>query len=256
MAKGCVTLWIGDRLGAVERACLRSVLRQGQRIALYCYAVPEGVPEGVELRDAAEILPQEGLHGLCRGGAAMFSDWFRYALLRRGLGTWIDADIYLLRPIDEEADYVMGEQEPGLLNNAVLRLPPGSPLLAPLLALFEAPSIPPWLPPRALWSARAARLVRGRVDLAAMPWGTTGPHALTALAASTGLASRAVPPEVFFPVPWRNADWIRDRAKPIEQMTTERTVAVHLWNECIKGFKDEPAAPGSFLHRLQRESAE
>jgi hypothetical protein len=28
-----------------------------------------------------------------------------------------------------------------------------------------------------------------------------------------------------------------------------------LWNECIKAFKDEPAAPGSFLDRLHREGA-
>src|SRR5690349_7920416 len=36
----CVTLWIGESLGAVERACLRSVLRQGHSLALYCYDRP------------------------------------------------------------------------------------------------------------------------------------------------------------------------------------------------------------------------
>jgi hypothetical protein len=30
-------------------------------------------------------------------------------------------------------------------------------------------------------------------------------------------------------------------------------VAVHLWNECIKGFKGDPAEQGSFLGRLQEE---
>jgi hypothetical protein len=256
MAGVCVTLWIGERLGPVERACLRSVLRHGERVALYCYAVPAGVPDGVELRDAGDILPQDGLHELCRGGAAMFSDWFRYALLRRGLGTWIDTDVYLLRPLVRKADYLFGEQEPGCLNNAVLRLPPDSPLLPELLALFEAPSIPSWLPLRTRWSSRLRSLFRGNVDPSVMPWGTTGPQALTALATAAGLASRAAPPDVFFPVHWRNAGWIRDPANSLERMISQRTVAVHLWNERIKGFKDEPAPPGTFLHRLQREGAQ
>jgi hypothetical protein len=37
-------------------------------------------------------------------------------------------------------------------------------------------------------------------------------------------------------------------------MVTERTVAVHLWNECIRAFKDRLAPEGSFLHRLQQEA--
>ena len=31
----------------IERACLRSVLRQGHRLSLYCYEKPAGVPTGV-----------------------------------------------------------------------------------------------------------------------------------------------------------------------------------------------------------------
>jgi hypothetical protein len=89
-----------------------------------------------------------------------------------------------------------------------------------------------------------------------MPWGMTGPHALTALARSASLTARASPTDVFFPAPWRNASWICDPAIKLDQIVTSRTVAIHLWNECIKGFKDEPAVPGSFLHRLQQEGAE
>src|SRR5687768_2878830 len=84
----CVTLWIGPSLGAVERACLKSVLRQGHRLALYCYREPIGVPDGVELRDAAEILPEHRIIRHKTGSVALFANWFRYELQRRSLGTW------------------------------------------------------------------------------------------------------------------------------------------------------------------------
>ena len=52
----CVTLWVGEKLGPIERACLKSITRSGNRLALYCFAEPSGVPEGVEVRDASEVL--------------------------------------------------------------------------------------------------------------------------------------------------------------------------------------------------------
>ena len=54
----CVTLWIGDHLGRVERACIRSVARH-HKVALYAYDYVRGVPDEVELRDASAILPYE-----------------------------------------------------------------------------------------------------------------------------------------------------------------------------------------------------
>jgi len=42
----------------------------------------------------------------------------------------------------------------------------------------------------------------------------------------------------------------------LEDMITERTVAIHLWNECIKDFKNLTALEGSFLNRLQEEGRE
>ena len=122
----CVTLWIGERLGAVERACMRSVLRQDHRVALYCYRPPMGIPDGVEVRDASDVLPEAKVFRTHRGSVAAFSDWFRYELQRAGAGTWVDTDMYLLRPIDETRPYLFGEEASGVLNNAVLRLPTGS----------------------------------------------------------------------------------------------------------------------------------
>ena len=243
MSPDCVTLWIGDALGQVERACLRSVMHHDHALALYCYRRPSGVPDGIDVRDASEVLPESAIVRHRSGSVALFSDWFRYELLARGLGTWVDTDLYLVRPLDMDRPYLFGKQIVSpvrpwrwrareSINGSVLRIPPDSPMLPPLIAQFT-----------------------GQPDLAQQRWGSAGPFALTDAAARFGLGSEALPSEVFNPVPWYRARWILDPAQGLSEVVTQRTVGVHLWNECIRSFKDEPAPPGSFLDRLQREGA-
>ncbi len=266
MTADCVTLWIGDSLGPVERACLRSVMRQRHTLALYCYREPRGVPNGVEVRDASEVLPEAAILRHERGSVALFSDWFRYELQRRALGTWVDTDNYLLARLDMERPYLFGKQivEPPRpwrrrqresIAAGVLRLPADSPMLPPLLEQFERPGIPDWVTWYSAARANVRRLITGNFDLSRLPWGTAGPFAVTALAERYGLSSEALPIDVFNPVPWYQARWIVDPEVRLEDLVTDKTVGVHLWNECIKDFKDRPARTGSFLERLQREGA-
>ena len=250
---GCVSLWIGESLGAVERACLRSVIRQGHRITLYCYGAVAGVPEGVAVEDASDIIPEAEIFRHDAGSVGHFSDWFRYELQNRGLGTWIDTDVYLLRPLDDERAYLFGEQSAGVLNNAVLRLPGDSPVLPELLEPFRESVTPDWLPMRVRLLSKLRELARGKADLGRLPWGSTGPQGLTALARRYSLISEAFPSDVFYPVAWQKAAWILDPRIALQDVVSERTVAVHLWNECIRPFKDKPAEEGSFLHRLHSE---
>jgi hypothetical protein len=252
----CLTLWIGDKLGPVERACMMSVLRQGHRLALYCYREPIGVPAEIELRDANQVLSEDKVFVHRSGSLAFFSDWFRYELLSRGLGTWVDADMYLLRPLDMEEDYLFGEESPGMINNAVLRLPPDSPMLPFLLEPFEKGRMPTATPLRYQLASRFWQMLGRERHFSRFAWGSTGPLAVNQLARRFGLASKALPPDVLYPVLWSDAEWIRDPRRKLEEVTTERTVGIHLWNHCISSFKNEPAPEGSFLHRLQAEGRE
>jgi hypothetical protein len=251
----CVSLWVGDRLGPVERACLRSILRQGHSVALYCYETPAGVPAGIEVRDASSVLPKDHIFHHERGSVAMFSDWFRYELQRLGAGTWIDTDVYLLASLDEQRPFLFGEELPGVINNAILRLPMDSPVLAELLSPFGGRT-PTWLPRGRYWQSRVREWITGRADVSKMPWGTTGPMALTAAATKHGLLSHALPQCAFYPVRWQDAGWITDPGRSLADMVSDSTVAVHLWNEMIKSFKNDPAPGGSFLERLHSEGAE
>ena len=248
----CVTLWIGERLGPVERACFKSILRHGHPLALYCYRKPDGVPEGVEIRAAADVIAEDRVYFHRRNSIAPFSDWFRYELQERGAGIWLDTDVYLLAPIKPGGDVLFGEESPGMINNGVLRLAAGSEALAQLLGPVRERRPPAWMPPRRLVD-RLLRRAEPTGDPRSWPWGIMGPTGLTHVARKLGIASLAQPPEVFHPVHWSRAGWIRNPAIGLDEVIGPRTVAVHLWNECIASFKNEPAPGGSFLHRIQAE---
>jgi hypothetical protein len=164
--------------------------------------------------------------------------------------------MYLLAPLDVERPYLFGEESPGMINNAVLRLPSDSPMVPLLVKPFEQRTTPDWLPWRLRLPVRCREIVQGEVDFTHVPWGSTGPYAVNGLARRFGLDSEALPPDVLYPASWRHAGWIKDPSVSIEDIATDRTVAIHLWNECIKSYKDVPAPEGSFLQRLQREGAD
>ena len=61
MLKRVNSLWVGDRLGYLEQVCLVSAAAVGHPVTLYSYTPDrlKGVPPGIELRDAREVMPEE-----------------------------------------------------------------------------------------------------------------------------------------------------------------------------------------------------
>lgn len=250
----CNMLWIGERLGHLERACMRSVLRQGHDVRLWSYKPVEGVPAGVERAEAAHILPESAIiRHQASGSVALFSNWFRYELQVRSLGTWLDCDVYLVRPLEMRRAYLLAEEEPCVINGSVLRLPIDSPILRPLLRLFKQRSIPFWLPKAERLAAMKRLILTGQTGLSLMRWGVAGPAALTALTERHGLLKLAQAPEVYHPVHWRDASWIADPTVSYDHFITPRTRGIHLWSECIKEIRHLPAESGTFLSRLREE---
>jgi Glycosyltransferase sugar-binding region containing DXD motif len=58
------SLWIGNELSTMERLSITSFLAHGHEFDLYTYGPVGGVPKGVRLRDAVEIIPCENVFGL------------------------------------------------------------------------------------------------------------------------------------------------------------------------------------------------
>lgn len=129
--------WHGTFLTPLERLTLKSFLANGYGVKFWRYNSDLDVecPWGVVPCDANEIIPQDEMFfytgkGDCRRGSlGGFSDLFRYVLLDKVGGVYVDMDNTCLRPFDFSADYVIKPHKMcGAVAN-ILKAPAGSDFL-------------------------------------------------------------------------------------------------------------------------------
>lgn len=238
-----VSAWIGDELSYLERLCLTSMVSAGHKTILYCYRDALDVPKGVEMRDAAEIMPEERFSRYGNGSYALGSNLFRYKLFARFPCIWADTDMLLLRPITQQENYILGWEDGNYINTAVLSIPPESEMLLEMLLLVsKTPFFAPW------WNekqkSQQEEAVRREAELALpdLPWATTGPKLVTYLAIKHDVSRFAVPPDVFYPVHWRDYRLPFESGDQVSAKLAGRTVGVHLWNHMLGSLKHSPAA--------------
>ncbi len=244
------SLWVGDSLGFIERLCVRSAIATGHQFRLFSYEPDKlsGVPEGVELRDAADVMPREQLISYSDTGAvALGANFWRYQMLAKGLGCWCDMDLMFIKPLEVRSDYVFGWEYEGWLNNAILMAPAQSDFVRDLLELPKPNRRPPWFGPRRTVLYYLERLKRGHIGLEDMPWGTYAAGLVTYLVKKHRLTEFASPPDVFYPVRWKDARTVYAPAEEVETMVTDRTVAVHLWHSRLGELKQKPPPPQSYI---------
>ena len=124
------SLWVGGRLSALERLCVRSFCAHGHEFHLYHYDELENVPrvDGLRLMNAEEILPRTAMFNhVSNKPLAFFADHFRWELLRQRGGWWADMDMICLRPLDFTDEVVLAcvSNKPLLLNIAIMKFPHG-----------------------------------------------------------------------------------------------------------------------------------
>lgn len=243
-------LWVGDRLDYLEQLCLVSGLACGHQVRLFSYEPKQlqGVPAGIEVHDAAEVMPRERmLRYSASGSFALGSNFWRYEMLALDLGYWIDLDVFIVKPLEGHDDYVFGREREGGINTAVLYAPPDSQFVHDLRTLPRANRCPPWFGPRRTLEFHMEKLARGRIELEDFPWGTFGPRMLTYVAKKRGLLRLAAPPEVFYPVGWREAHLLYSSAADIAAILTEKTRAIHLYNSQLRDLTKSPPPMGSYI---------
>lgn len=244
------SVWVGDRLGPLERLCVLSGLAAGHPFHIYSYEPDklEGVPPGAEVRDAAEVMGRERMTAYAECGSFVLgSNFWRYEMLRQGRGYWVDLDMLLLKPFDFDQDYVFGREQEGSINTAVMLAPPDCPLIEDLVQFPQRVRRPPWF--GAVRSARyyLTRLRNGPLGVEDLPWGTFGPQMLSYFVSRHGLEKFSSPPAVFYPVSWRNARCLYGPADEVEALLSEDTHAIHLYNSQLRDLAKAPPPPGSFM---------
>ncbi len=247
-------LWIGKTLPAMAAGCLASFVRQGHSVHLYLYDALPRVPEGVELRDANKIVPRERifLHHKNKS-LSSFSDHFCYTLLHRLGGTWIDCDLYCLRPIPAEEEILLGYQSPDVINKSLLRLPKGSKITKDLLGIFEhRQSYLPWLQPATRRRAWLRHHFLRKPYYEVIPFATTGPVAVSWFLREAGLEGAAKPRDVFYPLSFDDAGRAAEADFSERDCITERSLTIHLWNEVLR-LRKGPPEPGSLVARIEAE---
>ncbi len=172
--------WHGPPLSRVERLSLASFVRNGHPVHLYAYDEIAGVPSGVTLRDAAEILPRTAIFRHRRTQSlAPFADWFRYRLLFERGGIWADTDMVCLQAFEYAQPRLFAWQDETFINNAVIGLRAGDPLASWMAESCEHPNR--WLPYDDLGS-RVRKVKRRFLNgnhRGVVRWGEGGPTGLT-----------------------------------------------------------------------------
>lgn len=227
----------------------------GHGYTLYSYepAQLRGVPDGVDLRDAAEVMsdPKRTKHfdGKFK---ALGSDFFRYELLAKALGYWVDLDLIFLKPFNFPNTHVFGWEREGSINGAVLKMPPDSPMLKLLREIPERNWCPPFFGPRRKLEYYWQRL-RGDVELEDLPWGVAGPGLITYLVKKMGYTAEAQAKPVFYPIDYFEAEVLFGPRADVERQLSPETHAIHMWHSRIAKRAQLPPERGSYLAELCAE---
>lgn len=238
------SLWVGPRLRWIEQLSMKSYLLNGWRYKLFVYDTPDGVPDGVELCDAASILPRSTIFregdgsGAHKGSLGAFSDLFRYALLSKLGGLWTDTDVVNLRAFDAAGQRIIGSEwtDAGLIgpNGAMMAAPANDPL-----------------------QRTALRMSQDLVETGAVHFARIGPELLAELIGQDGLQGyRVLPPHFLNPVGWMETGRLLEpfeRTRKLDVLKNAHNLHVYTetWRLIGLGLSEPPRQDG-FLPELYR----
>lgn len=247
-------LWIGGQLGQISRACLTSFVMRGHQVNLYTYDDLPDIPNSVNVCDGNDIIHHSKIFKHKKKQSyAPFSDIFSYELLKQtDNAIYVDCDVYCLKPITIPSHgYLFGYEDTDSLNVAILALPKNSELLQALCNIKKNPDfIPEWYPPFRKFRLHIKRLFHQSKDISEMPWGITGPSALTFYAKHYDKAHHAQPIDVLYPIQYSTVNRLLEQNLYIEDITTKNSLCVHLYNEVLRSIDLTKISPNCILSQM------
>lgn len=255
-------LWIGPSLSVMEQLSIRSFLANGHEYHLYVYEKPSGVPDGTVLKDASEVLNKDRIwrskhEGFGKGSVSGFADLFRYVLLHRAGGWWVDTDVICLRPFDHSANTVISssdEGEHGILPcNFVLKFPAGGPLTAYLVGIADRTDVEnigyleigPFLIQRMVRELELQQYLASPSEFAPIGW--------RSLSKIVHQPFEWTPRSVYRVLYWRTHWLLHPKERP--GRIVPESYAIHMWNEFWnqQGYdKNQTFAKSCVYERLKR----
>jgi hypothetical protein len=226
------SLWIGNKLSPMEQISIASFLKHGHEYHLYTYNPIEGLPDGVILKDANDIIPLSLYDYNEFSSLAAFSDFFRHKLLLEKGGWWVDTDIFCLRNFDFKEDYVFSSE---VINTGGTSVTSG---------YIKAPANSPIM--KFMWDECQ------KTNPKNIKWGDVGPALVKCGVDKFSLQKFVKNPEVFCPInPWEIKKFIEPSGIDIPKVS----YAIHLWNEMWSKMNvDKREFPlGSFYDNIRRE---
>jgi len=243
--------WHGPALSRVERLCMASFVAQGHRVQLYVYEQPQGVPDGVQVMDARQILPQQYLFVHPKTGSmAVFADWFRYRVLHARGGVWSDTDVVCLQPLGFAQTEVYAWEDEYRINNAILGLPAAHPLAEWMAECCEDPNrLLPYDDGQSKRRKWRRRWLQGN-RRENVKWGEYGPSGFTSAARYLGYCDNALPFWHFYPVHYSHWYTVFDCSLRDNPTLLAKSSTLHLWNEMMRrqpGFDKNARFPADSL---------
>ncbi|GAA5095394.1 hypothetical protein [Bartonella acomydis] len=251
------TFWYSGKLRLVDRLCLSSMVKTGQRVKLFSYNKEiENLPAGVELYAAESILPRSAIYRLDPNFSddkqsctiVQFSDFFRVMLMKYQQGVWLDTDVYLLKQFHPDTQKVWLARENAVrVGVSALYFPSDN----PIIKVFEdywtgTEMVPHWLGfKRRVW--KPFWLKRKKMPILPGNLGVTifGNDGISRLAKRYGFFHEAKEKETFYYWTGRKTERIFDPAFGVKPLEDTRLIGFHIHR---KMMTTQQPQEGSFYH--------
>jgi hypothetical protein len=255
------SFWRGGPLNWVTFACLKSFVTHGHRLRLFSYENIPNVPKGIEVADARLVVPEEriflfeGLGApLQQGSIGPFSDLFRYTLIEKGLGIWVDTDIYCVKLFDFPRPILCAWENANSVGTAVFRFPRESLMIRDMIEMMTPPfDFPYWLEDGL--KAKVVENLDGRpFGPGRLTYAAYGPNSVTKLVHKFGLVEKVYDQDLFYPIHFKETELTLAPQEELWDRVTDQTYGIHLWYSQLKRITGKDLPSGSFLSRLRKEA--
>lgn len=231
-------LWVGNKISKIEYMSYSSFIDKGFEYWLYTYENIPNLPKKVIQKPANEILEEKYIQRDSNGSLGGFSDLFRWSLLAKNGGIYVDSDIICVKPFNIEGNAVAGEYNPDSKtvkeSTQFLKFQKGNEVVE---------------------KARAYSLSK---DLKKIKWAEIGPKLIQKLASGQD-GVKILPYENFNCNHYWNWEFVLSEKKTeyiLDICKKDNVYGIHLWNEMWrrKGIdKESEFKKNSFMDILEKK---